>query len=144
MAKQNLPNHNTITTITDYQGRVILEVRQDEYLLTGDKGALSSYANNRSIQLVDGLAWNPSMLNARPPVLIGVCAICREPRWPLGRRSHGLVSMARARLCECGRLTCPRHRRYFRSDNTWRCPHCALKYRIKSWLRPLFFARVAD
>ena len=144
MAKQNLPNHNTIATITDDRGRLILEVRQDEYLLMGENGAVSSYANYRNIQLVDGMAWNPSMLAASPPIHIGVCAICRERRFPFGRRSHGLVSMARARLCECGKLVCPRHRRFFRSDNIWRCPRCALKYRIKSLLRPLFFVRVED
>jgi hypothetical protein len=141
MAKQNLPNHNTIVTITDDRGRVILEIRQDEYLLMGDNGAVSSYANYRNIQLVDGLEWNPSMQATVP---IGVCAICRERRSFFGRRSHGLVSMARARLCECGKLMCPRDRRFFRRENVWLCPRCALKHRIKSLLRPLFFARVED
>jgi hypothetical protein len=144
MAKQNLPNRNTIATITDDRGRIILEVRQDEYLLVGDDGTLTSNANYRNIQLVDGMTWNPSMLSANPPIHIGVCAVCRERRLLIGPRSHGLVSMARARQCECGRLVCPRHRRLFRSENVWLCPHCALKHRVKSLLRPLFFARVED
>lgn len=144
MAKQNLPNHNTVATIADDRGRIILEIRQDEYLVTGNNGAVSSYANYRNIQLVDGMTWNPSMLGANPPVHVGVCAVCRKQRLLLGRRSHGLVAMARARLCECGKLLCPRHRRFFRRDNMWRCPRCAFWYRVKSLLRLLFFARVED
>jgi hypothetical protein len=138
MAKQAFPNQNTITTITDVHDNVIMEVRQEEYLVTESDGSISSYTHYRNITLVDGSTWSPLLLSARPPVYVGVCEICRNPSL-FRRRTHGLVAMARAKLCVCGILCCPAHRRLL--GNKWLCPGCAKTYRLKSIFRPLFFER---
>ena len=147
MAKQNLPNRNTIATITDERGEVILEITQNEYMVVED-GSLNSYSHYHNIQLVDGMAWNPSMLTGNKPVYIGVCSICRRRSLnPFKRRTHGLVSMGRAKLCTCGALCCPKHRRLC-SDNKWRCHRCARRFTAKqigkSILRPIFFKKLED
>ena len=143
MAKQGTPTNNTITTITDLYGNIIVEVRQNEYMVMGNDGSITSYTHYRNIQLVDGSTWNPAMLWAKPPVHIGVCAICRDGLSLFKRRTHGLVAMSRARLCSnCGVLCCPSHRTLL--DNRWRCPKCTKNYRLKSILRPLFFQRIED
>ena len=134
------PNQNTITTITDVNGEVVLEIRQNEYLVVQPDGSFESYTHYRYITLVDGSAWVPQMMCQKPPIFVGVCSLCRK-RSLFKRRTHGLVMLARARLCECGVLCCPKHRTLC-SDNKWRCPKCARKYRLKSLIRPLFFERI--
>ena len=146
MAKQGSPNTNIITTITDLHDNIIVEVRQDEYLVIEKDGSITSYSNSRSIQLVDGSTWNPDMLRSKPPIYIGVCEICRDPGFSFFRKqhkTHGLVAMSRAKLCECGILCCPRHR-VLCSDKRWRCHRCAKKFRLISILKPLFFERMED
>jgi hypothetical protein len=142
MSPQGAPNQNTITTITDVYGQVILEVRQNEYLVVQDDGSFESNSHYRYITLVDGSSWSPQMMWQKPPIFIGVCGVCRRPSL-LGRKTHGLVMLARARLCECGVLCCPRHR-VLCSDNRWRCHRCARKYRLKSLVKPLFFEKVEE
>lgn len=137
------PKQNTITTITDSQGKVIVRIKQDEYIIIGNDGNPTSYTRYRNIQLVDGSTWNPAMLWAKPPIYIGVCSICREPSRRRRHPTHGLVAMARAKLCTCGILCCPKHRKLC-SDNKWRCPACVRKYHIKTFLRPMFFSRVEE
>ena len=147
MATQGIPSSNAIHTITDLQGEVVVEVRQNEYVVIDSDGSVTSYTHNRSIQLVDGSAWDPSMLRARPAIFVGVCEICRNRDLSLFRRrrkTHGLVAMSRARICAtCGALCCPGHRRLC-SDNLWRCRRCSRRHGIKNILRPLFFERIED
>ena len=143
MANQGNPGQNTITTITDVNNNVIMEIRQEEFLVTASDGSITSYTHYRNIQLVDGSTWNPAMLWARPPVYIGVCESCRSQRSSLFRRKHrihGLVAMSRAKICDtCGILTCPQHRKLSKRDKKWRCLSCAKKHALGNLLRPVFF-----
>ena len=141
MANPGSPSTNIITTITDLYGNVVVEVKQNEYIVIGTDGSITSYSNHQYIQLVDGLAWSSELLRANPPVYVGVCEICRNPDFSLfrsQRKTHGLVAMSRAKICECGILCCPKHR-VLCSDNRWRCHKCAQKFKIISILKPLFF-----
>ena len=148
MAKQGFPNQNTITTITDVHGNIAMEIRQEEYLVTESDGSISSYVHFKYIPLVDGSSWSPFLLSKNPPIYIGICETCRNPGLSLfGRRhkTHGLVAMARAKLCvDCGLLTCPRDRRLSKRDKKWRCLTCAKKHAVGNLLRPLFFERQED
>jgi len=137
MAKSG-PKRSTIATITDRKGDVILEVTQKEYLVKESDGSFTSYSEYNNIILEDGLAWNPSMLFQKPPIYIAVCDICRKKRQP---KTHGLVSVAGAKLCVCGQLCCPKHRRQSARDNKWRCPICHHLHRTKCLFTPVFFKR---
>jgi len=137
MAK-NAPQRHTIAKITDRRGKVILEVTQKEYLVMESNGAIASYSEYNNIILEDGVGWNPAMLSQRPPIHIAVCAVCRKRRKP---KTHGLVSLAGARLCVCGRLCCPKHRRQSSRDNKWRCPSCHRRHVLKRLLTPVFFRK---
>lgn len=148
MSPQGAPNQNTITTISDVYGQVILEVRQNEYLVVQPDGSFESNSHYRYITLVDGSTWSPQMMWQKPAIFVGVCGVCRKPSL-FRRKTHGLVMLARAKLCSgingngCGKLVCPRHAVRC-SDNRWRCPSCARKYRLKSLIRPLFFEKVEE
>jgi hypothetical protein len=142
MSPKGAPNQNTITTITDVNGEVVAEVRQNEYLVIQPDGSFESYTHYRYMTLVDGSSWSPQMMWQKPAIFVGVCGICRKPSL-FRRRTHGLVMLARARLCECGILCCPRHR-VLCSDGCWRCPGCARRFRLKSLIKPLFFEKVEE
>lgn len=147
MARRNashlVPSQNTILTITDIHGNVVMEVRDEESLVTGSDGSITSYNRMSNIQLVDGSVWNRHML-LKPPVYLGVCESCRHPDisfWRRQRPTHGLVAMHRAKLCaDCGRLCCPAHRKLGK-DQRWRCLACHTRYRLGRLLRPVFFER---
>ena len=149
MARQNanniVPNQNTILTITDIHGNVVLEVRDEEMLVVGAQGAITSYSRTGSIQLVDGLIFTIDMLKAKPPVYLGVCEFCRHPRISLWRRrrpSHGLVAMHKAKLCvSCGQLCCPSDRKSSKKDKQWRCLSCHKTHSLGRLLRPVFFEK---
>ena len=144
MASKPSPKHNTITTITDTRGKTIVRIKQGEYMVVDNKGNVTNHATFRNIQLVDGSTWNPTMLQAKPasPAFhVGVCQVCRDRRRQ--RPTHGLVAMARAKLCECGILCCPQHRRLC-SDDKWRCPRCSLKHKVKQFFKPMFFEQIED
>ena len=133
------PQHNTTAAIRDRRGNVILEVTQKEYMVIESNGSLTSYSEYNNIILEDGLAWNPVMLSQKPkPILIAVCDICRKKRKP---KTHGLVSAAGAKLCVCGKLCCPKHRRQSSRDNKWRCPSCHRLHKTKCLLTPFFFKK---
>ena len=137
MAK-NGPQRNTVATIRDRKGNVILEVTQKEYVVKESDGPLTAYSEYENIILEDGLGWNPSMMGQKPPVRIAVCDICRKKRKP---KTHGLVSVAGGRLCVCGKLCCPKHRRQSSRDHKWRCPTCHHRHIAKCILTPIFFKR---
>lgn len=137
------PSQNTIYYVQDPQGNLILEVRQEEYIVLGPNSPPALHTRHQNIQLVCGTTWNPSMLQSKPPVFIGVCHMCRHPPVSLlGREqpSHGLVAMYRARLCaDCGILCCPRHRR--ERDGKWRCLRCSARHGRVGLIRAIFFRR---
>lgn len=135
---QSGPQRNTIATITDRKGRVILKITQKEYLVRDSKGSFTSYSEYNNIILEDGVAWNPAMLSQKPPVHIAVCDVCRKRRRP---KTYGLVTVAGGKICVCGRLCCPKHRRQSLDDRKWRCPSCHRRHRMKILMTPVFFRR---
>jgi len=144
MARQNLgggpPTQNTIYRVEDLQGNLILEVRQEEYMVLQPNSPPTLFTRYQNIQLVCGTIWNPSMLQAKPPILLGVCEICRHPPVRLFGREpprHGLTALYRLKLCTCGVTCCPRHRR--EHDGRWLCPSCASRRRVVRLLTPIFF-----
>lgn len=149
MSPQGSPTQNTITTITDVNGEVVLEIRQDEYLVVQQDGSFESYTHYRYITLVDGSSWAPQLMWQKSAnFMVGVCAVCRQHSL-FRRRTHGLVLLSRARLCSginrdgCGKLVCPRHAVRC-SDGRWRCISCARKFRLKNLVKPLFFEKVEE
>lgn len=142
MCAKGAPNQISINTIRDKHGNIVLEASQNEYVVISKDGTITSYTQYNNITLVCGTIWNPTMMYAKPPILVGVCETCRESRL-LKARTHGLVAMHMAKLCVCGALVCPSHRRLGK-DGKWRCPGCHSKYMIKNLLKPLFFKRIED
>ncbi len=131
----------TITEIRDTNGDVILEIGLTETRIRMPSGEVVSQRNSVSIRTVDGSIWSPAQWMT-PSRHIGICDRCRHPRFSLfhgERPSHGIVLLERAKLCECGILCCPRHRR--RSDGVWRCLSCAKKYTAKQALLSVFFTK---
>jgi hypothetical protein len=133
----------TITEIRDTNGDVILEIGLTETRIRLPSGEVVSQRNSVSIRTTDGSIWSPVQWMANPPRHVGICEQCRHPRFSLFRReraSHGIVLLKRAKLCECGVLCCPRHRRRC-SDGVWRCLSCAKKHTVKQALLSVFFTR---
>lgn len=135
---------NAITVLLDKYENVILGIGLSKYMLRQPNGSIDYIQRSSNIQLVDGPQWNPGMLLANPPIYVGVCDQCRYPPFSLFRREtpcHGICTLGRAKLCvDCGILCCPRHRKIC-SDQKWRCLTCNKTYKIKEWIRPIFFTR---
>lgn len=130
---------NSLTVILDKYGWVILEIGIEKYMLTQPDGSIEYYQKSFNIQTACGLAWNPGMLMANPPVYVAICDQCRHPPISLFKKerpTHGIVTLGRAKLCECGTLCCPRHRILI--DGRWFCLSCAKKHRAKRLLISLF------
>ena len=148
MARQNpgnnVPSQNTILTITDIHGNIVLEVRDEEMLVIGSHNQITSYSRTGSMQTVDGTVFTIDMLKAKPPIYLGVCEECRHPQASLFRNqhaTHGIVAMHRAKLCvSCGVLCCPSHRKLGK-DKKWRCLSCHKKNILGRLIRPIFFAK---
>jgi len=140
-----VPSQNTILTITDIRGNVVLEVRDEESLVVNADGSITSYNRMSNIQLVDGSVWNRHMLLAKPPIYLGVCESCRHPGISLLKRrrpNHGLVAMHRAKLCSsCGTLCCPSDRKLSKRDKQWRCLSCHKKHVLGNLLLPIFYEK---
>ena len=150
MARQrfsgNLPNRNTAVVLRDLNQRPILTVSERQFSVRDGHGNTTYHNISESIQLACGTIWDTSFLTNRPPIYLGICNFCREPRFSLFRRnhrSHGIIALHRGKLCVCGVLVCPSHRRRGR-DGKWRCLSCARKDRLKNIIRPLFFERKED
>lgn len=138
LGQQGMPTINRFgqTTVYDIKGRVILEVTSRQFTVMEPNGTVSVHEQGDWIQLVDGLMWNPALLAQANPVLLTVCEACR--RWP--GSSHGCMSLMTCRVCiDCGAGTCARHRRLI--GGHWRCLSCARLYRLKRFIRALFFSR---
>ena len=136
-----------LTVIQDKYGNVILEIGITKYMVREPDGSIKYYQKSYNIQLVDGLQWNPGMLLANPPIYVGICDSCRDicslKMFKKVMPTHGIVSLGRAKLCECGTLCCPSHRKLC-SDGKWRCLTCARKHMVKELLRPIFFTRTME
>ena len=142
MAKQHNPQmsarKDTITQITDINGEVIMEIGLHEYTVRHTDGSMTHRRINENIQLVDGTMWNPGLVQMAK-IYVGVCQLCRTALW--GHRSHGLVAMHRATLCnDCGALVCPTHARLGR-DKKWRCVNHHRTHLLKSLVHPIFLER---
>ena len=139
MSQQGSPSHNTITTITDVNGEVVVDIKQNEYLVLQEDGSFESNTHYQFITLVSGENWAPQMMWQKPPVRVGVCAICRTPSF-FRKKAHGLTNLAKSKTCrECGVLTCRRHS-ILCSDGYWRCPRCARWYKLRAFITFLFFS----
>ena len=146
MAKHN-PNNSganqiTQTVLWDKVGTIVLAVGLAEYVVTHPDGSIESHRLSHNIALVDGTWWNPGMLTANPPVYIGLCDQCRTYTASLlgvSKPTHGVLTLARGKLCAtCGTLCCPAHRK-LGQDNKWRCLRCAKVNTVGHLLRSLFF-----
>ncbi len=130
----------------DADGQLVLTIGMSEFTVLAPDGTISEYKRGSSIQLVDGLAWNPSMTSQAKPILLTSCSTCRSPPISLFRReraTHGLLSVGNAHVCvDCGQVTCPRHGRAIRGN--WRCLRCSRLHRSWRAVRPIFFAREED
>lgn len=96
----------TITRITDINGDIVLEIGLREYIVKHSDGSRTVRRISETIQLVDGMAWNPSMTK----VSVGVCQQCRRKSF-FRPKTHGLVAMHIAKKCidGCGQLLCMKH-----------------------------------
>ena len=146
MAKQNTPKivarKESVTTITDVHGQVIVEIGQREYTVRQSDGSLVHRSLNQHMTTVCGTAWSPAMQFAKPPLYIGICQQCRDGTSVLGRnKTHGICLLYRSKVCaECGTLCCPSHRKLGR-DRRWRCLKHHRRHLIGSVVKPLFFER---
>jgi len=137
MAKQNKPQVTgrieDIIRITDAQGNIVLEIGTHEYSVMHSDGSLTQRKITETIPLVCGTIWTPA---TKFP--IGVCELCRQPSF-FNRRSHGLVSLSRAKMCAtCGQLCCPKHRKLGK-DQKWRCLRHHSSHQLRNLLHPIFF-----
>lgn len=126
--------HKEIKTIlTDLKGKPVLQTGHDEYSVRDSQGQLIHRSINENILLCDKVYWNPTMLQANPPVHIAFCAPCSET-------GHGVITLYNSKLCtRCGRRVCPRHRKLI--DNQWFCERCVNLNKIKSVFRFLFLEK---
>ena len=136
----NPPNTYSKTVLLGINGELILQIGFDDYIVVQPNRSISQYKISANIALVDGTFFNPSLLLAKPPIYIGVCELCRHPPFlGLGRKkaTHGIVTLARARICaDCGLLCCPKHRSKHSGD--WLCPSCRRKRRFTGFLGAIF------
>ena len=144
-----MPNQNyhatkkTTTQIQDMNGDVILEIGLEDTRIRQPDGSVVSQRNSVSIRTTDGSIWSPVQWMTKPPRYVGICDQCRNPSFSLFCRekpTHGIVLMTRAKLCECGALCCPKHRKLC-WDGQWRCLSCAKKHIAKHLLMSVFFSR---
>jgi hypothetical protein len=146
MAKQNTPNivarKETVTTIRDMRGEIIIEIGQNEYTVRLSNGSLVHRSITEQMQMVDGALWGPLMQLARPPLYVGICQQCRDGVSLFGGdKSHGTCLLARSKTCvDCGTLCCAAHRKLGR-DQHWRCLKHHRRFLLKSLARLLFWER---
>ena len=136
----NTPSLNTkketMIVLSDEQGKPILQVGHEEYMIRDSNKTLTKRSISENILLADKFFWNPTMLQARPPVFVACCYYCRK-------KGHGIVTLHRSKYCaKCGRLCCPAHRKL--KDNQWLCLGCSKKHFLISLIRPIFFQKKDD
>lgn len=137
-------NQSTTTVIWDANGQPVIAIGLNEYIVSQPDGSMESRRLSHNIILVDGTAWNPGMLTSNPPIYIGICEQCRTfsvSGLRVRRPSHGLTTLARAKICAgCGTLCCPHHRK-LGSDNKWRCLSCSKRHAAGWLLKRIFFMK---
>ena len=142
MAQVQPINQINQTTIHDVNGDPVLSIGERAYTVIEPDGTISRLQLLDNIQLVDGLAWSPSMASGPNPVFLTTCPTCREPPISLFKHepaTHGLLSVRNARVCtSCGQITCPRHRRLV--GRGWRCLSCARWAGLARVIKPIFFS----
>ena len=145
MAGNNLGNapslRRTDTVICDTDGTEILCIGMAEMTLRHADGTVEVLKSHDNILLGDGSIWSGAMMLGKPPVLLAVCRYCRSPigsfPWR-GPPSHGLLRLTMAKLCTCGEVTCPKHRKHV--NGRWRCLRCARHDRVKGLISRLLFS----
>ncbi|MBI9018562.1 MAG: hypothetical protein JEZ07_15020 [Phycisphaerae bacterium] len=136
---QQMPGKKITTRIHDRYGNIAAEISYDSGWYIDSSGIPKIISESTAIQLMDGSVWMPihwQMQNGA--VFIGVCDICRETKY-----SHGLVQLAKAKSCTCGKLICPVHAQKC-SDGVFRCPDCHKGFSFKSFFRSLFFKEIKE
>lgn len=129
--------------VRDRHGKRILTVKRTQITLTEPDGNTDTLTVTDSIETMDGIPWNPQFLDLKPPVLLGVCAECREPH-SREKPTHGLVTIANMKTClDCKAALCPAHAK-LGSDDQLRCPPCARAFKFKSFVLWLFFSSSED
>jgi len=138
-------NQSVETELLDHEGNVILEIVAREYMVHEPDGSITTKRLNQSIELMCGLQWHPGLASGADGLLIGVCELCRHPRYRFPFRDaprHGLVSLAKAHQCiGCGLLLCPRHQK-MGADGQVRCPTCGRRHTLKRGVLRIFFKEV--
>ena len=129
------PGSHSRSQYRDANGELILEIGFSEYIVTNPDHSVEQHKVGSSIELMCGTQWSPW---TQPAIPVGVCADCRQPRFAGFRRRlprHGLVALARARLCSnCGRLCCPTRATRSDADGKWRCQACGRAHTRRSLL----------
>lgn len=138
-----LPEADTFVYLfLDAAGRPVVTLTSyGTYTVVLPNRRVIQYRVGTNIQLVDGLIWNPTMLNRNPPLLLGVCEVCRHPPFSFFNSqvpTHGLCSLNNSRRCwNCGQFCCPAHAKRSSLDRHWRCVRCAeghLVWRLLNWI----------
>ncbi len=136
---QNMNENANLTRITDQRGELVLELGTHETFIMVPGQLPITQTINEDFVLSCGTVFNIDMMfTMNPPILIGTCDQCRYPTNKKDTPTHGIVTISRAKLCVCGTLCCPKHRK-LGSDNKWRCIKCHKKHKLISFFRKLFF-----
>jgi len=137
--------HQFETVLHDAHGNEILRIGLRTYCITLENGDTEDLSVTDSIETVDGLSWNPTLLRHNPPVLLIACPDCRRHSIFSARRpSHGLCTADNAVRCDsCGVACCPEHIRLC-SDEVPRCLSCARWHALKSMFTRLLFQRTEE
>ena len=147
-AKQGPVRTQIETRYFDESGQEVYTANYREEIIISADGAVTSLKLGENALLVSGEAYNPSMsAGAKPVMLVGVCAICRDSRplfpWLRPRKTHGLCNVAKLKhCCDCRQSLCPRHQIRSRYDGQWRCPQCHKRHKWLLRLKSVFFERV--
>lgn len=143
--KFNMPGATqTVQTVHwDAEGNPILQIAATEYMIHLPSGEVRSVRTNNAIQLMCGTMWHPGMKD----VPVGVCEFCRKPPYTFPFRQkpgHGLVNLKNgARCVSCGVYACRCHI-HVGPDGRPRCLDCHRKYRLRAFLRRIFFTYEED
>ncbi len=127
-------NRRKQAILRNANGIPFVVIGETKFMVPEANNVYTEYEMDDFIQLVDGLLWSPSCMSGPNPVMLTRCTLCIEA---LFGKSHGLLSVRNARLCTCGKTTCPRHRRFV--DGSWHCPGCARRHPLAKALSSIFF-----
>ena len=139
------PSTYSSTVLFDSDGKPISQLSLDDVSIS-DGTTVKQYKTSSAIQLMDGSFATLGLILSKDRPYAGVCELCRKPPFLGFRRrrpAHGIVALARAKLClDCGELCCPRHFTICR-DGKARCLPCAKKHRWRRVVEWMFFTEEA-